>query len=148
MSHHARIAITKASFPCAHRLDDANRFCRFIVDRNQTLFLGFSSRNAQPCCPIRVLIQAINRESANFIPSSSTPTSNEQCCPLKRALQGPNRLHEPTQLIGRNVTRNTEWCLWEIPRAEQRTARDIFPSPSSRLAEKEREAGKTTYFTP
>src|SRR6202011_2002712 len=105
--HHTCIAISKDSFPGAHCPNNANRFCCFIVEGNQALFLGLPRWNTQPCGSIGVLIQAINRKPTNLIPSCSAPTSNEQGRSLKRALQSPNSLHESAQLISRNVTGNT-----------------------------------------
>src|SRR6266568_391715 len=137
----ACVAVTKAPLSFAESLHRSNGLRSLLIHWHQTLALRFARWDVEPCRPIWVLVQAVNRESTNLIPPCATPPCNKECCSLIGTLQGSYRFHQTRQFVGWDVARHTLGHLRQITWSQQRAARYILPSPRSRFAEEDREAG-------
>src|SRR6266699_5174327 len=139
--HHSCLVIAQSSILLAAQgLNLADRCCRLVMKRDQTLPLRFPCWNTQPRRPVWVRVQAVNGEAANLLAARSTPARDEERCPLIGTRQGTNGCHEPCQFIFWNIAWDTLWHLGQVAHTEQRTAGNIFPFPAGHVTKKHREA--------
>jgi hypothetical protein len=79
-----------------------------------TFFLfGFSPfKKPTRVSSIRVAIQAIERKTPDFFSPGSTPSSDEERCPLVGTVKRADGWHELVEFRFGNVTGDALWQLW------------------------------------
>ena len=109
------------------------------VQRDHAFGVGLADRDPQPWVAVRVGVQAVDGEPADFALAGAAPAHQQQRGALVGILQALDGLHQPVQFVPRNEPRQPGRQLRQVGTAEQRAGGHVVPAPLAGLPEEDQQ---------